>query len=740
MKYLPSVCCFSLILSLVGCGGGGESGNTQIKSTLTTTQNYEVTAIDGYLRNATIWLDLNDNGLQDFDEPSAISGMNGLAILKLESTLNPANFSIIVKATKGITFDESLNQLVQESFVLSAPKGVNIATPLSTLVHLQIKQGLTRNNAEIKVANMLTTSQSSVLSDFIASKNNKLTEIAAGLVRLGIMPETTEQLVKRYTYSNEGVSQIADYVDLQSVVKGDEFVTRSFDGTLLIATVDDIDGDGVTNNLDQFPKNPNESADLDGDGIGNNSDNDIDGDGVLNDSDFVLTLDKSYQGGLKKDAWHYFELKTPADMLLEITLSDLSGDLDLYVKNKANPSQYGYDCRSNNAEVIDENCILRLEGDSTYFIGLYARADSSYNLLASLKEIEVNKVVVLLHGLASTASTWDSLVQDDSFFNGSCAVVTADKALPALPVPNSAGISCFNLEFGAYDRAAGLYSVGLDNKKCSRVGGCSGDYSSFELLGDEVESVVGKIVDELGIDTEITLLGHSRGGLAARAYLQNNASQYKKYVKGMVTTGTPHQGSPLGRFYKYMDDNCTPKSAYRQDNNVCEDSWEMIEMLLGTRIFIIYNYQPKYMMDLLAPTIGSLSPESSAIVAMNNNLFSLESLVIGQLSYEGTKFGFLAKSPNYDLYDYGAWLAGDHPHPSTLTYIQNGASRASLIGDGIVPVYSQQLSRLLALDARNVDVSLNSKASKVLHTEETSRVTDLNAVFEKMYVQLGWNL
>ena len=47
----------------------------------------------------------------------------------------------------------------------------------------------------------------------------------------------------------------------------------------------DIDGDGVLNDQDAFPNDPNESSDLDGDGVGDNSDPDRDGDGVDNSDD-----------------------------------------------------------------------------------------------------------------------------------------------------------------------------------------------------------------------------------------------------------------------------------------------------------------------------------------------------------------------------------------------------------------------------------------------------------------------
>ncbi|MCU7859081.1 MAG: hypothetical protein KZQ86_04450, partial [Candidatus Thiodiazotropha sp. (ex Lucinoma kastoroae)] len=48
----------------------------------------------------------------------------------------------------------------------------------------------------------------------------------------------------------------------------------------------DIDADGVHDDNDLFPQDPNEAYDVDGDGIGDNGDGDIDGDGVDNDTDF----------------------------------------------------------------------------------------------------------------------------------------------------------------------------------------------------------------------------------------------------------------------------------------------------------------------------------------------------------------------------------------------------------------------------------------------------------------------
>ena len=58
--------------------------------------------------------------------------------------------------------------------------------------------------------------------------------------------------------------------------------------------VNDKDMDGVSNDIDAFPSDSGEWADLDGDGIGDNSDLDDDGDGY-NDTEDLLIKRKNYK-------------------------------------------------------------------------------------------------------------------------------------------------------------------------------------------------------------------------------------------------------------------------------------------------------------------------------------------------------------------------------------------------------------------------------------------------------------
>ncbi len=553
-----------------------------------------------------------------------------------------------------------------------------------------------------------------------------MTLIAADLVRLDILPSTPTQLAEFSKDPKVLFSEITSYASFQSDVNEFRTVVRN-----------------LSNKID---------LDTDVDGVADSDDPDIDGDGITNDQDTYpyifdrntanspgeLVLSVPQNETLLANQWHYYKLDTPEDILLNVTLSELNGDIDLYIKQGSLPTKFDYDCRSNNSFSSNENCLQRLQEGQVHYIAVVASDDSTYRLEAALNEIKVNKISLLLHGLASDAGTWDELVDDDSFYSGSCMVIDADAVIEELPQVNSDGLSCFSLDFGSFDRDPSLASIGLDGASCNDVSGCHGDFSTFELLGTEVESAMSKIVDKFGIDTEVVLLGHSRGGLAARAYLQKTDSENKEHVKALVTTGTPHQGSPLGRFYQYMEEKCVPQSSFENDNSVCEDSWEVIKMLAGDRWF-----QSKYYMNLRAPSINFLSPESSEITNLNTNILALENIITGQLSYKGTAFGILAKdvgprSLDYDLYEYQQFLGGDHPHSSTLRYIEKGQSRESYIGDGIVPVYSQKLSLLLEQNNRSIDISKVVSANNVIHTEETERVTDLYEVFESLYPLIGW--
>ncbi|MCL1137694.1 alpha/beta fold hydrolase [Shewanella pneumatophori] len=727
MTTLRLVGIYSLFL-LSACGGGdsSEPASPPPPPRETVYSDYNITAIDGYLENATVWLDVQDSGNYLNSNPTATTGDKGKATLSIPDTIIAKDHAVLVEAKKALTFDEGLGKIITNSFTLAAPAGERIITPFSTLVYLKMKSGTTKNTAASELSAQLQIPAGQLLTDFIELKHNRMTLIAADLVRLDVFPESPQQLANVARDPRTFNTDINKYAEIQSDVNAFRGVARNSLNVLEL----DTDIDGIADSDD---------SDIDGDGIPNTQDNHpYNFDRHTAQSPSELTLSRVQDESLLEEQWHYYKLETPEDILLNVNISQLSGDIDLYVKQGAIPTKFDYDCRSNNSYHTGETCLQRLKTGTTHFIAVYAQQDASYRLKAKLDEIVINKTSLLLHGLASEADTWSNLVADDSFYSGACTTINIGSEIETLPQVNSKGESCFRLDFGGFDRDTNLSSKGLEGKTCISALSCNGDYSNFNLLGEEVEIAIEQIINKLGIDTEIVLLGHSRGGLAARAYLQNTSSQYIDHVKALITTGTPHQGSPLGRFYRYMELNCLPQQSHENDNGICEDSWEVIKLMAGERW-----YSSTYHMDLRVPSIDFLSPESTEITNLNTNVVMLENIITSQLNYRGTKFGVLAKDAtlwgNYDLYDYGQLAGGDHPHPSTLRYIEQGVSRESLIGDGIVPSYSQQLSNLLIPYGRNVDLSSTNSEENVIHTEQPSQVTDLHTMFESVRNAIGWS-
>lgn len=165
---------------------------------------------------------------------------------------------------------------------------------------------------------------------------------------------------------------------------------------------------------------------------------------------------------------------------------------------------------------------------------------------AAIAVAQPKKAVLLLHGMNSNRKTWNKLVSNNAGFDGQCPNIREASFKTVKLQPNSEGIYCMRFDFGGLDRSPSA-PKGLDNKICSESGGCSGDYSTFAMLGREINSAINGVKSRLGNNVQIVLLGHSRGGLAAREFLQGNTAN-KANTVGLITTGTPHAGSPLRRY------------------------------------------------------------------------------------------------------------------------------------------------------------------------------------------------
>lgn len=181
-------------------------------TTSTTSTVYSVKAIDGYLRNAKVWLDINRDFLHDEGtEPSALTGVGGVAELDVSGIENYQDYQLVVHAIAGETIDEDTideanpeGEVMQGSMVLSAPAGETNITPLSSFV------------------NILMNKQPNALDD--PEQREQLKQLAVKEVanQLGLNPDTLLD-----DYLEEGEEDVQAAFAAQSIVQSEQVLPKT---------------------------------------------------------------------------------------------------------------------------------------------------------------------------------------------------------------------------------------------------------------------------------------------------------------------------------------------------------------------------------------------------------------------------------------------------------------------------------------------------------------------------------
>lgn len=139
---------------------------------------------------------------------------------------------------------------------------------------------------------------------------------------------------------------------------------------------------------------------------------------------------------------------------------------------------------------------------------------------SSKATLDIVPPLLLLHGIASNAQTWDAmkerLERSRLLFGG--------KLCATCPPPRPADFYTADFRYPQW---------------------------SYLAQKDDVAAYVGQIASLVSRDARpegrrVAILAHSMGGLASRAYLQSPA--YRKDVAALVTVGTPHRGSLAAQF------------------------------------------------------------------------------------------------------------------------------------------------------------------------------------------------
>ncbi|MCG8613900.1 MAG: hypothetical protein MI864_25595 [Pseudomonadales bacterium] len=157
---MPAAAMTLCLAVLTGCGSSSsdvmpQDGRDVVDPDNSSGDIYHGVAANGYLRDAIVWLDINDNKELDEGEPETRSGEQGRFALDLTDindarreanlrVLDPRDYPLMLLAIPGETIDETrivdgntAVATVDRHFFLSAPADVQKITPLTTLVKIQ---------------------------------------------------------------------------------------------------------------------------------------------------------------------------------------------------------------------------------------------------------------------------------------------------------------------------------------------------------------------------------------------------------------------------------------------------------------------------------------------------------------------------------------------------------------------------------------------------------------------------
>ena len=117
----------------------------------------------------------------------------------------------------------------------------------------------------------------------------------------------------------------------------------------------------------------------------------------------TLTSGELKSGLVNQGATQYYKITATANQTLNVLLSQLSADADLYVKVGSQPTLNSYDCKSENGDQNNETCLLNITQNSTIFIAVYGFVSAQYSVKATLSTPN-NQTTTLHSGIPTNNS------------------------------------------------------------------------------------------------------------------------------------------------------------------------------------------------------------------------------------------------------------------------------------------------------------------------------------------------
>jgi pimeloyl-ACP methyl ester carboxylesterase len=372
------------------------------------------------------------------------------------------------------------------------------------------------------------------------------------------------------------------------------------------------------------------------------------------------------------------------------------------------------------------------------------------------------RILLLLHGMNSNPATWDTFRA--AAFAGSSTDLFDGKLYPpvtgAPPRPSACGVLCYRLKFGAVESTK-TTREGLEHLTTTSAEGYlgstvlpylnidikCGDFETFDELGHEVDITVKALLDRYP-NAQIVLLGHSRGGLAARSFLEGTSPR-KSAVVGLLTTTAPHLGSRLAQIYQWLTDHPRPAGS-------TDDDWQVVDFLRQPTVTLAgITVSEKETLDVRRPIIGDVAggPHglSAALTALNDPAAVAKlpaDIAYGEIVYEKAPLGLMTIKPpsliRYTVLDEaGTANPFNQLSDAATAYILGpGNTPASFPGDGLIPAGNQVYTQLPGFPISSSGFHPNTinrlivKSPEVVHDGAPSRTDDL--LFQLRLLAPGW--
>lgn len=183
MQFKLSLLTGSLLAALTLTGCGSDSSSDSNESIIPNEKTKTITVIDGYLTNAEVCADKNNNKQCDSGESIGFTNEKGQLTISKELAAYP----LLAKAIVGKTQDSDSIGYVTSSYTMGASKNLDVITPFTTIAHND-------NISFDELASQLNLDSKTISGDYVVDKVANPEAIKAHLIARSLTSALPEDL------------------------------------------------------------------------------------------------------------------------------------------------------------------------------------------------------------------------------------------------------------------------------------------------------------------------------------------------------------------------------------------------------------------------------------------------------------------------------------------------------------------------------------------------------------------